>query len=336
MSTIRQPVRPARPVPPASPPAALTWKRRPPSSPPRVLVLADVPNWAWARKAAALKQHLAGRIDVTVVYSTDPMSTRAIRAAAHDLYHTFEMIQVGAIPTGWPLTTGITAHVWRTWEARRAGTVREWADRAIGFHANSKMLEHELEAHLGRPVYYVPNGVDEQFFRRSRPRAGDKLIVGYVARPNVRKGPEIVEEACKRAGVELRAIVRTHKTALTAEQIRDWYQDVHVLAVSSDMDGTPNPALEAAACECAVVSNPIGNMPEFIREGVNGHLTERTLDGLAAALSRLAARPLDEVEAMGRAARATILSDWTWRRRAIAYAEMWERCLGITRAAAAR
>lgn len=303
---------------------SLAWKPRPVGNPPRVLVLADVPNWAWARKAAALKQHLAGRIDVDVIFSTDRNATPRIRAAEHDLFHTFEVSQVGTIPSGWPMTTGITAHVAHKWGP---ALMREWSKRAIGFHANSILLQREMKELLGRSVYYVPNGVDEVFFRRSRPRSAGRLVVGYVARPNPRKGPEIVEEACKRAGVELRQIVRTWKNALTPEQMREWYQDIHVLAVSSDMDGTPNPALEAAACECAVVSNRIGNMPEFIRNGLNGYLTERTVDGLAAALAELARKPLEEVEQLGRAARATILDDWTWAKRAPAYAEMWERCL---------
>ena len=315
---------------------APAWQPRAVSKPPRVLVLADVPTWAWARKAWALKRHLAGRIDVTVAYSTEHATNAVIRRAEHDLYHTFEVSQVGIVPPGWPMTTGITAHVVDTWEGKRPGCVREWAGRAVGFHANSKLLQRELEAFLGRPVYYVPNGVDEGFFRRVLRRSSKRLVVGYVARPNVRKGPEIVADACHRAGVELRTIVRTWKTALTAEQMRAWYQDIHVLAVSSDMDGTPNPALEAAACECAVVSNAIGNMPEFIRHGVNGYLTERTTEHLAVYLATLAARPIAEVEAMGRAARATVLEDWTWKQRAIAYAEMWESCLGVSRAAAVR
>lgn len=311
------------------------WRARPVGSVPRVLVLSDVPTWAWARKAAALQRHLAGRIDVTVVHSTDQDAHATIRRAEHDLYHTFEVCQVGAVPVGWPMTTGITAHVAQTWEEKRPGCVRQWADRALGFHVNSKLLERELEALLGRPVYYVPNGVDEQFFYRARRRSsGGKLVVGYVARPNVRKGLEVVEEACRRAGVELRAIVRTWKTALTAEEMLAWYQSIHVLAVSSDMDGTPNPALEAAACECAIVSNGIGNMPEFIEHGVNGFLTERTVESLAGYLALLASEPIEEVEAMGRAARDTVLADWTWRQRSIAYAEMWERCLGVKRAVA--
>jgi glycosyltransferase involved in cell wall biosynthesis len=339
----RQPAPPTRPHPPAkptttakaappskpAPPPAPTsrWRTRRPSSPPSVLVLADVANWAWARKARALAQHLAGRIDVTVAFQTDPKARALIEAQAHDLYHTFEVCQVGTIPAGWPMTTGITAHVAKNYDEQRGyGTVRAWADRAKGFHANSRMLQREMEAYLGRPVYYVPNGVDERFFCRTRPRESSRLVVGYVARPNVRKGPDLVRDACKRAGVELREVVRTWKQALSAEQIREFYQGIHVLAVSSDMDGTPNPALEAAACECAVVSNPIGNMPEFIRDGVNGFLTERTVDGLAAALAELAGNVPRAIE-MGREARATILDEWTWATRAHAYAAMWEACL---------
>ncbi len=301
---------------------------------PRVLILSDVPNWAWARKAAALKKYLEGRIDVTIVHTTDRLATPVIRAANHDLYHTFEVSQIGTVPPGWPMTTGITAHVAQNWEASRPGIMRTWADRAVGFHANSVMLQKEMEQLLGRSVYYVPNGVDETFFRRTRPRGpAERLVVGYVARPNLRKGAVVVEEACKRAGVEFRPVICkwNDKAVMTPEQMRDYYQGIHVLAVSSDMDGTPNPALEAAACECVVVSNPIGNMPEFIEHGVNGLLTERTVDSLTEALTDLAGRSIGEVERMGRAARATVLADWTWKHRSIAYAEMWESCLGVKR-----
>jgi glycosyltransferase involved in cell wall biosynthesis len=295
---------------------------------PRVLVLADVPNWAWARKARSLAKHLAGRIDVTVAIGSQPDARKLIEAGRHDLYHTFEVVQVGSIPLGWPMITGITAHVLQNFEQQRGpGAVRGWAARAKGFHANSRMLQRELEAYLGYPVHYVPNGVDEDFWLRSRPRESKKLVVGHVARPNPRKGADLVAAACRRAGVELRTVDRKSKNAFTAEEMRDFYQGIHVLAVSSDMDGTPNPALEAASCQCAVVSNPIGNMPEFIAHGVNGLLTERTVDSLAAALASLAARPIAEVEEMGRAARRTIEAEWTWATMAKNYEAMWRACL---------
>ena len=303
---------------------------------PRVLVLADVRGWAWCRKAQALQRCLAGRIDVEVAYHTDHSAGPRIRERAHDLYHSFEVIQVNHFPPGLPFVTGITAHVITGYENRGAGTVKRWADRAVGVHANSAMLQREFSAHLGgRQVYYVPNGVDEGFFRRLRPRSSSsRLVVGHVARPNARKGHDVVREACARVGVELRQIDRTFRNALDQAAMREFYQDLHVLVVHSSMDGTPNPALEAAACEVAIVSNAIGNMPQFLEHGVNGLLTDHALDGLTAELANLAARPRDEVEEMGRAARRAIEADWTWAKRAENYADMWTECIAKLRQAA--
>jgi glycosyltransferase involved in cell wall biosynthesis len=130
-----------------------------------------------------------------------------------------------------------------------------------------------------------------------------------------------VKRAAEIAGVELRTVERTHRDAMTPAQMRDFYQGLHVLAVASDMDGTPNPALEAAACGVAIVSNRIGNMPEFIADGVNGRLLERrAVESYVAAL-----REIDVPTAlrMGEAARATVEREWTWKHRAPAYGRMW-------------
>jgi glycosyltransferase involved in cell wall biosynthesis len=293
----------------------------------RVHILADVPTWAWAKKAQALKACLSGRFDISILYATDPTTGPLIAGKRYDLLHTFEVYQASGLPAV-PHTTGITAHVWSTWENRHgAGTVRTWAARARGIHANSRLLQTEMQEYLGRSVWYVPNGVDEQVFHRTRPREAHKLVVGFVGKDNPRKGYDIVRAACAQAGVELREVRRHHSNALSSEAMREFYQDIHVLAVASDMDGTPNPALEAAACECAVVSTSIGNMPEFIEPGVNGLLVKRSVDSLTAALVELAGRPLEQVEAMGRAARATIEQGWTWQIQAEHYAEMWTACI---------
>ena len=46
-----------------------------------------------------------------------------------------------------------------------------------------------------------------------------------------------------------------------------WYDTGTVYVVASQFEGTPNPALEAASAGCVVVSTPVGNMPELIRDG---------------------------------------------------------------------
>ena len=288
---------------------------------PKIAIIADVRTWAWARKAEQLRLHLSDEfaIEVACIYATprpDPMPRGA------DLYNTFEVFQARHLPAGLPYVTGMTAHVWRTWEAQHgAGTVKRWASSALAFHANSKLIEAEMRELLGREIHYVPNGVDEAFFVRQRARArSGRLIVGWVGKPNPRKGSDIVKQACAAAGVELRTVERTHRNALSPAEMRDFYQDLHVLVVASDMDGTPNPALEAAACGIAIVSNRIGNMPEFIRDGVNGRLVERTAESIAAVLRELT--PPEAIR-MGDEARLTIERGWTWKHQAPAYARMW-------------
>lgn len=302
---------------------------------PRIVIVADVRGWAWERKALQLKQHLGDEFAIEVVYQYDRQPDPIPLGA--DLYHTFEVFQFSRLADpGLPGVTGMTAHVWPTWEAQHGpGTVKRWAASARRFHANSVLLVREMAQLLDREIDYCPNGVDETFFRRLRSRAQDeRLVVGWVGKPNPRKGHAIVADACRRAGVELRTVERRHTDALGPEAMRDFYQDLHVLAVASDMDGTPNPALEAAACGVAVVSNRIGNMPEFISDGLNGRLVERTAECMAGALCELAG-DISRAIRMGEAARARIESSWTWRELAQNYGRMWRAALATSARSAA-
>lgn len=286
---------------------------------PRVLILVDVPRWAWDRKARHLSRWLADSFDIAVW----TLSTQGDPPPGFDLYHTFEFNQVDRIPPRARLVTGITAHVWRTWGEDK---VRKWASRAVAVHANSRLLLDEMVP-FHPALFYVPNGVDPVEFRRTRPRTvTDRLIVTHVGKPNPRKGSHIIAEACKQAGVELRLLQRRSGDAIGVDEMREWYQDAHVVAVASDMDGTPNPALEGAACEATIVSNAIGNMPEFIEHGSNGFLVGRDAHSIASAL-RLLSADLERAESMGRAARATVEREWTWQKQSAHYRALWTRAL---------
>jgi glycosyltransferase involved in cell wall biosynthesis len=123
------------------------------------------------------------------------------------------------------------------------------------------------------------------------------------------------------------------------------------MVCASNMDGTPGPALEGAACSTALLSTPIGNMPSFIVNGVNGYLTDATLpyvwpgvdvtpdiaqqvaDGRAALQKELAQRMREmaanpeRTRAMGLAARQTVLDGWTWEHQVKLVAPMWSEVL---------
>ena len=105
-----------------------------------------------------------------------------------------------------------------------------------------------------------------------------------------------------------------------AREMADWYNTGTVLVCASAAEGTPNPALEAAACGCVVVSTPVGNMPELIRSGENGYLVERTVDallqGVRAAVANhatLAPRLHADIQA------------WGWARQTVAHFAAFRR-----------
>lgn len=95
-------------------------------------------------------------------------------------------------------------------------------------------------------------------------------------------------------------------------RVRERYAraDVVVLPAVQASDGrrevTPNALLEAMAMGCAVVSTPIGGIPEIIEDGVSGLLVPpRDAPALAAALARLGGDPALRAR-LGAAARARI------------------------------
>lgn len=303
---------------------------------PRVCIVADVKTWAWARKAAQLEHHLCGEFEMVTVYPYEKHPDE-VPIKGFDLWHSFEIFQAQQLyAMGVPYVTGITAHVWGGHEQQRGiDSLRAWMGRAKGFHANSSLLVAETMRRYNVLPHYCPNGVDQVFFHRMRDeRPRDRLVVGWVGKPSPRKGRHLVEAACALVGAELRVVGNTHRDAMDAHAMRDFYQGIHVLCVASDMDGTPNPALEAASCGVAVVGNRIGNLPQFVEDGVNGFLVgpyntppqQPTAAELARALQILAA-DIPRALRMGEAARATIERDWTWAQQAKNYAALWRASL---------
>lgn len=319
------------------------------SGKPAVLVVADVPGWAWERKALAYQRHLGDRFVVTVAYATQGLPDYT----QFDLVHLFEVSQVSLQarlgPTTFKLVAGLTANVWRTWGPER---MQRWAAQVDALHANSRLLEADMQQFHPR-VFYVPNGVDPDFFKRWHPHPG-RVVFGHVGKPNPRKGGALIIEAARKAGVECRMVVRSSKLAMPASKMAAWYQGVSVMVTASNMDGTPNPMLEGAATECALLSTPIGNMPEFIKSDYNGWLLAETLpyhgptppegwsleilaadaaqtdalrDALVDRMRWFADHPGDTI-LMGRAARQSVLADWTWARQVEHVAAMWAAVLG--------
>jgi len=92
---------------------------------------------------------------------------------------------------------------------------------------------------------------------------------------------------------------------------------------SGNVDGLPNVVLEAMASARAIVATRVGGMPAVIDNGVGGLLVgERSVEGLAAALRQLLAKP-GERHALGEEARRRVLRELTWKHVAARYREAY-------------
>ena len=327
----------------------------------RVLVLADAPGWAWERKGLAYQQYLSNEFDITLAYHAAVPSLDDF-----DLIHLFEVSQTRVVPEGFrrPVIAGLTAMVWWTWGEE---TMRRWAGKCVALHGNSRMLVTQLAPFHSR-IYYTPNGVDPEYWSRAVAKAPPRYLeftACHVGKPNPRKGAALIVEACRRAKVPLHLVQRTSQIKYPPEIIRDFYATSHVQISCSDMDGTPNPMLEAAAMGNVLISTPIGNMPEFIQDGENGYLVGRCampdpfrpwigalavpnpddlpewarwpqktiearrevlIEEIFMRLTELREKPVLRAQ-LGHAARQTVLDDWTWERQVSHVATMWRDVL---------
>jgi glycosyltransferase involved in cell wall biosynthesis len=308
---------------------------RPVHDPPVVLCIVNRPGWAHDHKTRALAAALNGSYRLSTRYQSEVTEAEIEEA---DLVLVYFWLQVDGMPhlrrvferVRDRLLIGASSEYELGGGWRRPG-LKMLARLPRAVFANNLRLTKQLEAALARRVFYTPNGVDTSFFR---PPAGPPhpvpLRVGWAGSltnhtPEHRGVHLIADAVAAVEGAELCLGAREHHWR-NPEEMREFYQSLHVYVCASRSEGTPNGCLEAAACGVPVVTTAVGNMPEFIRDGENGLFVARDVDDIAAKLRRLRADP--ELRAqMGRAAR-TAAETWDWRHHAPRYAEMFEAVLG--------
>jgi hypothetical protein len=107
------------------------------------------------------------------------------------------------------------------------------------------------------------------------------------------------------------------------DEMADYYGEIDVLVCASEIEGTPNPVLEAMACGVPVVSTRVGIVPDALGPMQQAFiLPERTASAMAALLGRLAKDrsllPLLSDENLGQA------RDWTWAETTKGWPAFWD------------
>jgi len=286
----------------------------------RIMLVSDVCGWAWWNKSQYLKAYLADEFDINPIYIIGDGAARSIPKNKYDLYVTYgySYVPYVAQTDRSKVVTGITAH-------RALHLLKPYMNMAGHVHANSRMLEADLRKMVKHEsVYYVPNGVDEELFYERQPmRKEGTLIAGHVGKQCKEKGQlEIILPAMAEADVESAYNMNDYRSRVPYCEMYKFYQGIDVFVVASVEDGTPNGALEAAACGRPILSNRIGNMPEFIKDGYNGFLVDRKVGAYVERLKWMQKHREETIE-MGKNARKTVEERWTWSKQSDNWRKMF-------------
>ncbi|MGH7786966.1 MAG: glycosyltransferase family 4 protein [Candidatus Binatia bacterium] len=292
---------------------------------PTLRILYDVDGWAYHHRARALQQHAPAEFDVSLAELQRFDRPDAMAAALGDEP---DLVFVLSTPAVVPVRRALDARGWRStlvgsWNAGWPLQIPLFFD---AYRAADAMVINNATAwrRVGQlpRTYLLPNGVDLDVFRVATPLAArpPRVLWAGSERGRRRKGYDrIARPLQQRLGAlgidcELLLVDSFGDDKRDPAAMAAWYDRGTVLVCTSAAEGTPNPALEAAACGCTVVSTPVGNMPELIRDGDNGFLVERTLDAFVAAARTACAGHVRLATAMQGDIRA-----WGWDRRASAF-----------------
>ena len=284
-------------------------------------IIYDVDGWAYHRRALALARYAPS--DIRISFGRYSQLTQD--ACKADLvylmaYGACDRVRAHIGPSGL-LLCGFNVG---------AGYRRERFE-FLAKHANHVLFNNcdNWDYHKRPPnTSWISNGVDRSLFcvqntMESRgPRAISTGSEYHFRHNDDLKGMNILRAIAPRleeSGIacDFRTVDSIHP-AMTTDEMKNWYNTATVYVVASRCEGTPNPALEAAACGCTLAATRVGNMPELIEDGHNGILCERTKDSLYEAIVRASQNYADYSGAMQHS-----IAGWDWSIRSQQYYDLF-------------
>lgn len=289
----------------------------------KVRIIFDVVGWAYFHRARILQEYAPPDMEITIGSSRERWSNGGMDLLFDMNYgHTTEVSRQMSSWSSKPLFLVSFNNPARINEY--FPTVRRDAHAIV---INNRRAWEVAGSLAG--TYHISNGVDHRVFRSivpMRDRPLKMLWIGSDYHRGTKNYDSILVHLEKRLQGVVEADFRVTDPVgriMTPAQMADWYNSGSVYVVASNTEGTPNPALEAASCGCALVTTRVGNMPELVRDGENGVFVEATsIDSVEAGVRQAIARR-EELSAQ----MANDIAAWDWRARAEEYYKLFRGLL---------
>ena len=301
-----------------------------------VRIVYDVEGWAYAHTATALRKYSPSGFQVSTAPFKRPDGSSDAEGAIGDTPMDLLYVMMNLPHSARQLHKAVWSRGWRPrivggWNAGWPLGIESFPER----YREADLLivnNHTAWDRLGRlpRTTCCPVGVDLDLFRITTPleiRQPRVLWVGSELQREIKGYDDHLVPLQQRLTAlgtvsDFRLVDSCGNRKSSQEEMAEWYNTGTVLVCASQTEGTPNPALEAAACGCVIVSTPVGNMTELIRNGENGYLVERTVDGLLAGIVAAIAGYRDLATQLQRD-----IQDWGWHAQSRAFFEAFRRAL---------
>jgi glycosyltransferase involved in cell wall biosynthesis len=284
---------------------------------PKILLMPDVPGWAFDFCAREIMHHLGDKYDFELRYinaKTNGKKLIAPKAGEFDLVFRFIYYVVGAtkhIPKK-ELLTSIRG------EASVRNAPKHFTEAVMTTTYNSiSVVAWRLADLMPKkccPIFYTPNGVDTDLFRPAGDARRDEFTIGFAGNsrhPAANKGVRQIVQAASAAGVELIAADRKIRW-IPHYEMPAFYNRIDAYVCFSKSEGSPNTIREASACGRPVITTDVGDAADVVLHGKTGLIIDRNVDALIEAINTLK-NDLDLCRAMGAAAREHMVAGYDWR-----------------------
>ncbi|MBT3820138.1 MAG: glycosyltransferase family 4 protein [Nitrospinaceae bacterium] len=190
--------------------------------------------------------------------------------------------------------------------------------------------------HVWRPGVPTPTIATRPEFENGEPSQIPTAVIGFSGNMALvsqhRKGLDLLEsivtkvsrlaaiklQLCGEGGTPLfeklksSGVSASLVTPENRKEVLDFFKTIDIYLCTSRLEGGPLPVIEAMAAGCAVISTPVGFVPEIIISGNNGILCEiDSSDDFESALMDLVQNPRKRIE-MGKRASEDIKHNWSW------------------------
>jgi glycosyltransferase involved in cell wall biosynthesis len=179
-------------------------------------------------------------------------------------------------------------------------------------------------------IFYLPNCVDTNIFKQNVKRRSlhDPITIGWTGNVDRKEKNyhSILKSVIQRVNINLKGndksvkfnLIKTMKGRVKGsrykgkKEMAKFYNGLDYYLNVSRSEGTPNPCLEAASCGVPLLSTSVGNMPEIIKDGVNGFILKQHAKSIAKKISRtIVDIDNSEYRTLSKNIRNTILDSWS-------------------------